>query len=220
MDGIHDMGGMDGFGAIPIERDEPVFHAPWEGRVWALNTALGALGKWNIDAGRYTLELLDPALYLSSTYYQRWLYRTENMLVEHDMVSREELETPPGARDVTPQGTPLTIAEILANRRQDRSARVAEDITAKFKAGDHIRARNIHPKGHTRIPRYVRGKAGVIDRDHGVFIFPDTNAVFAGKTPQHLYSVQFTAREIWGADAAGTDKVYVDMWDHYLEARE
>jgi nitrile hydratase len=166
------------------------------------------------------LELLDPALYLSSTYYQRWLYRTENMLVEHDMVSREELETPPGARDVTPQGTPLTIAEILANRRQDRSARVAEDITAKFKAGDHIRARNIHPKGHTRIPRYVRGKAGVIDRDHGVFIFPDTNAVFAGKTPQHLYSVQFTAREIWGADAAGTDKVYVDMWDHYLEARE
>lgn len=111
----------------------------------------------------------------------------------------------------------MTIAEILANRREERSARVDEDIPARFQAGDPIRARNIHPKGHTRIPRYVRGRKGVIDRDHGVFIFPDTNAVFAGKTPQHLYSVQFTAREIWGEEAAANDKVYVDMWDDYLE---
>jgi nitrile hydratase len=218
MDGIHDMGGMDGFGVIPIERDEPVFHAPWEGRVWALNTALGAWGKWNIDAGRYTLEQLDPALYLSSSYYQRWLYRTENMLVDHDMVSRAELETPPEDRKTEFGGEPLKLDEILARRQKTRSARVDEDVPANFQVGDDIRARNIHPMGHTRIPRYVRGRAGVIDRDHGVFIFPDTHAVFAGAKPQHLYSVRFTARELWGPDAADGDRIYLDMWDDYLEA--
>jgi len=217
MDGIHDMGGMDGFGPIPIEQDEPIFHSPWEGRVWALNTALGAIGNWNVDAGRYLLEQMDPALYLGSSYYQRWLYRTEDILVAHDMVSRAEIETPPELRDTVKQGTPLGIDEVLARRRADRSARVDEDIAAKFTAGEKIRARNIHPKGHTRIPRYVRGKAGVIDRDHGVFIFPDTHAVFAGQKPQHLYSVSFTARAIWGDDASTVDKVYVDMWDDYLE---
>ena len=217
MDGIHDMGGMDGFGPIPIERDEPIFHAAWEGRVWALNTALGAIGNWNIDASRYTLEQMGPALYLASSYYQRWLYRTENILVAHDMVSRAEIETPPEQRATVKQGEPLGIEEILEQRRTERSARVDADIPAQFQAGDKIRARNIHPKGHTRIPRYVRGKAGVIDRDHGVFIFPDTHAVFAGQKPQHLYSVCFTAREIWGDEASAVDKVYVDMWDDYLE---
>ena len=218
MDGIHDMGGMDGFGPIPIEPDEAVFHAPWQVRMWALNTALGAWGKWNIDAGRYTLEQLDPALYLSSSYYHRWLYRTENILVDHDMVSREELATPPEERMVERQGEPLAVEEILARQRKARSARVDENIPPRFKAGDQIRARNIHPKGHTRIPRYIRGRAGVIDRDHGVFIFPDTNAVFAGNKPQHLYSVKFSAREIWGPEASAVDKVYLDMWDDYLEA--
>ncbi|MBT7759892.1 MAG: nitrile hydratase subunit beta, partial [Rhodospirillaceae bacterium] len=113
MDGIHDMGGMDGFGPIPIEQDEPVFHAPWEGRVWALNAALGALGKWNIDAGRYTMEQLDPALYLQSIYYQRWLYRTENILIAHDMVTREELDTPPAQRQVEKDGQGLAVEEIF-----------------------------------------------------------------------------------------------------------
>ena len=217
MDGIHDMGGMDGFGPIPIEQDEPVFHAPWEGRVWALNSALGALGKWNIDAGRYTMERLDPALYLQSAYYQRWLCRTENILIAHDMVTRQELESPPERCKVKSQGWALSVDEIFARQRQARSARVDEDVAAQFKVGETVRARNIHPKGHTRIPRYVRGKTGVIDRDHGVFIFPDTNAVFAGKKPQHLYSVRFSAQEIWGPDTASADKVYVDMWDDYLE---
>ncbi len=217
MDGIHDMGGMDGFGPIPIEEDEPVFHAPWEGRVWAMNTALGAWGKWNIDAGRYTLEQLDPALYLSSSYYQRWLYRTENILVDHGMVSRAEIETPPGDRDVERLHEPLALDEIVTRHRQARSARLDDDVPPRFKPGERVRARNIHPPGHTRIPRYVRGKTGVIVLDHGVFVFPDTNAVFAGKTPQHLYSVQFTAREIWGPTASAVDKIHVDMWDDYLE---
>ncbi len=217
MDGIHDMGGMDGFGPIPIKNKEPVFHATWEARVWAMNTALGAWGEWNIDAGRYTLEQLDPALYLSSSYYQRWLYRTENLLVDHGLVSREEIETLPANRKTKNSREPLSLDEILTRQRNTRSARLNDDVAPRYHMGDQVRARNIHPKGHTRIPRYVRGRLGVIDRDHGVFIFPDTNAVFAGKRPQHLYSVCFTAREIWGTKAVVTDKVYVDMWDEYLE---
>ena len=217
MDGIHDMGGMDGFGPIPIKNKEPVFHATWEARVWAMNTALGAWGEWNIDAGRYTLEQLDPALYLSSSYYQRWLYRTENLLVDHGLVSREEIETLPANRKTKNSREPLSVDEILTRQRNTRSARLNDDVAPRYHMGDQVRARNIHPKGHTRIPRYVRGRLGVIDRDHGVFIFPDTNAVFAGKRPQHLYSVCFTAREIWGTKAVVTDKVYVDMWDDYLE---
>ena len=217
MDGIHDMGGMDGFGPIPIKNKEQVFHATWEARVWAMNTALGAWGEWNIDAGRYTLEQLDPALYLSSSYYQRWLYRTENLLVDHGLVSREEIETPPANRDTKNSREPLSLDDILTRQRNTRSARLNDDVAPRYHMGDQVRARNIHPKGHTRIPRYVRGRLGVIDRDHGVFIFPDTNAVFAGKRPQHLYSVCFTAREIWGTEAVITDKVYVDMWDDYLE---
>ena len=217
MDGIHDMGGMDGFGPIPIKNKEPVFHATWEARVWAMNTALGAWGEWNIDAGRYTLEQLDPALYLSSSYYQRWLYRMENILVVHGLVSREEIETPPANRNTKKSREPLSLDDILTRQRNTRSARLNDDVAPRYHMGDQVRARNIHPKGHTRIPRYVRGRLGVIDRDHGVFIFPDTNAVFAGKRPQHLYSVCFTAREIWGTKAVVTDKVYVDMWDDYLE---
>jgi len=218
MDGIHDMGGMDGFGPIPIKEKEPVFHAVWEARVWAMNTALGAWGVWNIDAGRYTLEQLDPALYLSSSYYQRWLYRTENLLVDHDLVSRKEIETPPAQRQIKKLQEPLSLDEILIRQSRARSARLDEEISPKFCVGDPIRVRNIHPEGHTRVPRYVRGKIGVVDKDHGVFIFPDTNAVFEGKSPQHLYSIRFEAGELWGAKAVAQDKVYVDMWDDYLEA--
>ncbi|MBT3369938.1 MAG: nitrile hydratase subunit beta [Rhodospirillaceae bacterium] len=217
MDGIHDMGGMDGFGPIPIEQDEPVFHAPWEGRMWALNAALGALGHWNIDAGRYALEQMNPALYLNSSYYLRWLYRTEDILVAHEMVSREEIETPPGQRQVEKQAEPLSHAEIVARARAAKSARSDVDVTAGFKAGDLVRARNIHPTGHTRLPRYVRGRTGLIEKDYGVFVFPDTRAVFAGDKPQHLYSVSFTAQELWGEEAAAKDKVYLDIWDDYLE---
>lgn len=215
MDGIHDMGGMDGFGPIPIEVDEPVFHGEWEGRVYAMNTAIGAWGKWNIDAGRYGIEQMDPAHYLASSYYERWLHRTSIMLVEHGMISREELNG-----DATPAGPsfqPRTAEEIFELQRKNRSARVDEDIAPKFKAGDKILVRNIHPKGHTRVPRYVRGRSGVIDRDHGVFIFPDTHALFQGKNPQHIYSVRFTAQELWGPDAPSQDKLYLDLCDDYMD---
>ena len=215
MDGIHDMGGMDGVGPIPIERDEPVFHAEWEGRLYAINSAMSAWGEWNIDAGRACMERLAPVVYLQSPYYQRWLYRMENLLVERGMVTPAELASG------TPEGRsrePLSTEDVFERLRAARSARVDQPVEAKFKVGDAVLVRNIHPTGHTRTPRYARGRRGVIDRDHGVFIFPDTHAEFKGESPQHLYSVRFTSRELWGPEAAQSDKVYLDMWDDYLDA--
>ena len=109
---------------------------------------------------------------------------------------------------------PDAIPAILA---KGKSARLPDPVPPKFKPGDAVVARNIHPAGHTRVPLYVRGRRGVVDRDHGVFLFPDTHAAFQGQSPQHVYSVRFTARELWGPDAAAGDCLYLDLWDDYLD---
>jgi len=218
MNGIHDMGGMHGMGPIRHEENEPVFHAPWEGRVYAINRAIGAWGKWNIDAGRHGIELLPPADYLRMSYYEKWLARNVELLVQHGLVTRQEMESgkpAPGSPKATPALTPDTARAAAARRgsymRPDAPAK------ARFQTGQHVRARNINPVGHTRLPRYARGKAGTIFRHHGIFVFPDTNAHFLGEQPQHLYSVRFGARELWGDGASPHDSVYLDLWDSYLE---
>lgn len=217
MNGIHDMGGMQDMGPVQPEKNEPVFHQPWEGRVFALNQALGAWRKWNIDASRHQRELIPPADYLRMSYYEKWLTALMELLVNRGLVTRAELEsgTPEaGSPKATPPVTAETVAALLA---QGKPVRRDVPVAARFKAGQHVRARNINPTGHTRLPRYARGKVGTVERDHGVFVFPDTNAHFLGEKPQHLYSVRFTARELWGEEAAPRDAVYVNLWDDHLE---
>lgn len=220
MNGIHDMGGMHGFGPVIPEENEPVFHETWEGRVFALNNAMGAWRKWSIDASRFAKEVMPPREYLRASYYERWLWGLENLLVDHGFITREELDRrrdrPPMAAPPLPGALRATdVPRFLWNRR---AARLDDQVPPQFKVGDLVVARNIHPVGHTRIPRYVRGRQGVIDRDHGVFIFPDTYAPGLGKKPQHVYSVRFTARELWGTAASPNDRVYADLWDDYLDA--
>jgi nitrile hydratase len=218
MNGIHDMGGMHGMGPIRREDNEPVFHETWEGRVYAINRALGAWGKWNIDAGRHGIELLPPADYLRMSYYEKWLVRNMALLVKSGLVTEQELESgkaAPGSAKLTP---PLMAAAVpAAAARRGSYMRPDADAKARFQVGDPVRARKINPEGHTRLPRYARGRAGVVARHHGIFVFPDTNAHFQGEQPQHLYSVQFTARELWGDAASARDSVYIDLWDSYLE---
>jgi len=217
MNGIHDMGGMQDMGPIHEERNEPVFHEPWEGRVFALRRAMGAWGKWNIDATRYAIELVQPVDYLRMSYYERQFAAFLEMLVQHDFVTRAELESSvpaAGSATVTPALT-VEKANILFTKGVPASRNVR--VAPRFKAGQSVRARNINPVGHTRLPRYARGKIGTIHRDHGVFVFPDTNAHFLGEKPQHVYSVRFAAGELWGEQAAFQDSVYVNMWDDYLE---
>ena len=217
MNGIHDMGGMQDMGPIRYEKNQPVFHAPWEGRAFALTLAAAAWHKWNIDAGRHQIELIAPADYLRMSYYERWTERLRELLVKTGLVTREEIESgkpAPGSPKATP---PLTADKVPAMLRSGEAASRKVPITPRFKAGQRVRARNINPTGHTRLPRYARGKLGTIHLDHGVYVFPDSNAHFLGEKPQHVYSVRFAARELWGEQAAPQDSVYVDMWDDYLE---
>jgi nitrile hydratase subunit beta len=219
MNGVHDMGGMHGMGPIEHEQNEPVFHEPWEGRVYAITRLLRAGGgRQNLDNSRFQIEQLPPAEYLRMSYYEKWLARLLNMVVNLGVVTREEIEsgTPAaGAARVTPAVTAAMVPALVARRN---SARRDGAVAPRYKVGQHVRARNMNPTGHTRLPRYARGKRGVVHLDHGVFVFPDSNAAFLGEKPQHVYSVRFTARELWGEQASPRDFVYLDMWDDYLES--
>jgi nitrile hydratase beta subunit len=217
MNGIHDMGGMHGMGPVQYEKNEPVFHARWESRVYALAIAMGAWRKWNIDASRYSREVIPPAEYLRMSYYEKWYAGLIRLLINSNLVTHTEVESgvpAPGSAKAIPPFTASKIATMIATH-----INASRDVGAspRFQSGQRVRARNMHPVGHTRLPRYARGKFGTIERDHGVFVFPDTNSQFLGEKPQHVYSVRFAARELWGEQAAPRDSVYLDMWDDYLE---
>ena len=217
MNGIHDMGGMQDMGPVQHEKNEPVFHAEWEGRVFAMFLAAGAWHRWNLDAFRYTREVLPPVDYLTVSYYEQWLSGLVRLLVNRGLLTSEEVESGKPAKGtvkVTPPLTPDKIPAALPNRIH---AQRDVNVAPRFQAGQRVRAHNINPVGHTRLPRYARGRYGTIHKDHGVFVLPDTNAMFAGENPQHVYSVRFMARELWGTKAPEKDSVYIDMWDDYLE---
>jgi nitrile hydratase subunit beta len=213
--GIHDMGGMPDTGSIRLEENEPVFHEPWEARLFAIWRVLLTWGKWKTT--RVAIESIQPADYLRMTYYERVLAALSDLLVDTKMISAAELES-----GVPDSGTmrlvpPLRAAQVPAWIAQGVPGRPDITVTPHFRVGQRVRARNINPAGHTRLPRYIRGKVGTVERDYGVFAFPDTWVYFLEDKPQHLYAVRFTARELWGDRAHANDVVYVDVWDDYLE---
>jgi nitrile hydratase subunit beta len=211
MNGIHDMGGMDGFGPVVPEQNEPVFHADWERRMYAIALPVMRAIQANPDEYRHAIERIPPAQYLASSYYERWIAAIETLLVERGIVTREELIA---------KQAPSVDPNLIANAPPARGPAAVKDKSAnpraRFAKGARVRARNINPTGHTRLPRYVRGKAGVVARDWGVFVFADTNAHHAGEKRQHCYSVAFDGRELWGK-SANRDRVFIDLWEDYLE---
>ena len=217
MNGVHDMGGMDGFGKVEPESNEPVFHAPWEARVMAMNRAMGATGAWNIDMSRFSREMLPPDVYLGSSYYRKWYLGLEQMLLERGLVDADEVAA---GRALRP-GKPLKrgnfgVADVGRIMTRGSFTRPAQ-APARFKPGDRVRAKNIHPAGHTRLPRYVRGHVGVIERVQGSHVFPDSAASGQGENPQWLYTVRFEGRELWGADADPSVKISVEAFEPYLD---
>lgn len=213
MNGIHDMGGMRGFGRVVPEENEPVFHAPWEGRLLALRGQVGRFGG-NIDLRRHLIEQVPPARYLAASYYERWL---DSTLVYCELLglitARERGAVDSGRVSAERDHRRVRPARPPAHANYARPL----DAAPLFAIGQTVRARNIHPQGHTRLPRYARGKSGTITADHGGFVFPDTNASMKGETPARLYTVRFSARELWGADANPKDTVSLDLWEPYLE---
>jgi len=217
MNGVHDMGGLQCMGPIRAEKDEPVFHERWESRVFALARSMGAWGKWNIDASRFQREQIPPAEYLRMSYYEIWFTGLIELLVSKGLVTREEVtrgHPDPATQPARPALTLDKVAPLVA--RGSPADRVSQ-AAPRFQVGQSVRARNMQPRGHTRLPRYARARQGTIERVHGVFVFPDTNSAFQGEQPQPLYSVKFAARELWGPDAAARDNVYIDLWEDYLE---
>jgi nitrile hydratase beta subunit len=216
MNGVHDMGGMDGFGKVEPEPDEPVFHAAWEARVMAMNRAMGATGAWNIDMSRFSREMLAPDVYLASSYYRKWLLGLEKILLERALVDADEIAAGHALRPGKPLKRKFTAADIDRVLTRGSFGRPAS-APACFKPGARVRAKNINPLTHTRLPRYVRGHIGVVERVHGCHVFPDTVAVGKGEQPQWLYTVCFDARELWGDDADPTAKVSIEAFEPYLE---
>jgi len=217
MNGVHDMGGMQDMGPIQYEKNEPVFHARWEGRVRALAHAMAAWGKWNLDADRFEGELIPPGEYLRESYYERWFAVLVALMVKHGLVTTAEVESGMPATGSPKATPPLHAAGVLPVLTTGAVSNRDVPVAPHFKVSQPVRTRNMNPTGHTRLPRYARGKLGTIERDYGVFVFPDTNAEFLGEKPQHVYSVRFAARELWGEQAKPQDAVYLDLWDDYLE---
>ena len=217
MNGVHDMGGMHGMGPVMHESNEPVFHDEWERRVLALGLGTISWGAWSVDAYRHQIELIPPGDYLSFSYYQKWFVALSELLVKTGVLTRAELESGVADRSFARKVPTLTAENMVAMVTHGALASRDVPVAPRFHSGQHVRARNINPVGHTRLPRYARGKVGTIARDYGVFLFPDTNAHGLGEKPQHVYSVRFGAQELWGETAVAQDCVYVDLWDDYLE---
>jgi nitrile hydratase subunit beta len=217
VNGIHDLGGLHGFGAIAAERDEPPFHEMREGGAAAMVDIMTVPPGFTVDRFRYLRETLRPDLYLTQSYYEQWLYMAEQAMLEAGMISAGGLAR--GKAKVGSGGRNDAVrADVVWNFLHDRgNSSRALSGAPRFAIGQRVRARNVQPEGHTRLPRYARGRLGLVTHHHDGHVFPDASAHGKGDAPKHLYTVAFTARELWGAAANTRDTVNLDLWESYLE---
>lgn len=217
MNGVHDMGGMHGFGPVIREEDEPLYHAAWEARVQAIMRFAIWNDAFNLDAFRYGIEQMAPAHYLRSTYYERWLATIEYNLVKAGVITPDELDAWTEHARSEPDAAPRPTAGRPAWGMPVFTTEPLPPLAPRFAVGDAVVTRNMHPAHHTRLPRYARGKRGVINIVHGPQVFADTNAHGLGQNPQVVYNVRFDARELWGDSAEPNQTVSIDLWESYLE---
>lgn len=224
MNGPHDLGGRHGFGPVVVEDDEPVFHFDWERAVFGLQLACGGRGLYAGDEIRFRIEQMDPVHYLASSYYEHWLAGLEQTLIDKGIVDRATLERriaeieQSGSVARTPvEGTSSETAELLQLFRAGSWTDEESDAPPRFRSGDRVRTRTMSPRGHTRLPQYVRGKEGVVCAVYPSLVFPDSNAVGAGTNPQHVYNVEFSREELWGPDGDPGMMLRIDLWESYLE---
>jgi nitrile hydratase subunit beta len=216
MDSIHDMGGMHGFGKVEPEPNEPVFHEAWEGHALALNRAMGYTGVYTIDESRASIESMPPDVYLTSSYYKKWAMGLEKRVIGLGLAGADEIAAGHALRPGKPLRRKLTAADVPNSLSRGSYARPAQ-AAARFKPGDRVRTKIIHPDTHTRLPRYARGRVGVVEALRGCHVYPDTVAIGQGENPQWLYTVLFEGRELWGDGAEPTLKVSIEAFEPYLD---
>jgi nitrile hydratase beta subunit len=216
MNGPHDMGGTQSVAALVPERDEPVFHAEWERRAFAVTVAMGATGTWNLDMARSARESLPPAQYLASSYYRIWFEALQKLLLAKGLVAADEIRD--GKATQAPAANVRTLAadRVASAMAKGSPTQREAAAAARFEVGDSVRTRNMHPATHTRLPRYCRGRRGEVVAVRGVHVFPDTHALGLGEQPQWLYTIEFAATELWGPDTTASS-VCVDCWESYLQ---
>jgi nitrile hydratase beta subunit len=217
VNGAHDMGGADGFGAILAEPHEPIFHAEWERRVLALTLAMGATGEWTLDATRFARENRPPVEYLAMTYYEIWLAGLERLLIDHGLATPDELAAGRSLQPPKPVKRALDAADVPGALSRGSPTNRDAPRAARFGVGDRVRTKHMHPLTHTRLPRYARGHIGTVTHLHGCHVFPDANAHGNGEDPQWLYTVSFAVQELWGADGDPSVTVSVDAFEAYVE---
>lgn len=217
---VHDMGGMHGFGSIPLEDNEPLFHAAWEARVLGMMmTSMGLFGV-TLDNVRSRMEHIPPPTYLKVGYYDKWLITLEELAVEKNLLSKDELTALAEGEEVPLPKTmePIPTEGIIGFMATGATSARQIETKAQFQVGGTVRAKNLNVDGHTRLPRYVRGHVGTIIADCGGQVYPEVSARLEGDGPERLYTIQFTARELWGAEANAKDTVCIDLWEPYLES--
>ena len=216
MNSIHDMGGMHGFGPVEREENEPVFHAAWEGRAFAIGNIAGAALGFTVDQKRHAQERMGHARYLASSYYERWIKAVETLALELGVIDPDELaDGRVRKRDIEPVYK-LACERVELALRKGRSKRRDLNIEPRFAAGEEVRTINTNPSGHTRLPRYARDRQGTVLRNHGIFVFADSLGNGGDEAPQHVYAVRFEGRELWGAGSEPALAVHLDLFESYL----
>lgn len=225
MNGVHDLGGVHGLGPVIREGNDEAHHSAWEKRAQAIGYIMTRTGVYNIDEFRFARESMPPAHYLAARYFERTLFAIEKNLVEKGIVTEEAVSARARELSITADKGPPRVGGTTPSHQLERFLplrrdlpRVTLDMPPRFRAGDGVVTRNLNPKGHTRLPRYARGKRGVIDRLHGPQVFPDASAHGLGQRPQYLYSVRFNGRELWGEESDPNSVVHLDLWESYLAA--
>lgn len=216
MNGAQDLGGMQGFGPVRPETDEPVFHADWERRVFALAVGMGASGAWNIDQSRHARESMPPAEYLRASYYEIWFEGMKRLLLERGLVQADELDTGKMRHAPLPLSSKLRAQDVAARLARGWPYERKPEGRARFAVGDRVRTAVGAPRGHTRLPRYARGRVGEVVALHGAHVYPDSHAAGRGEDPQWLYTVRFDAAELWGRDTTAAS-ISLNCWEPYLE---
>ena len=210
-----DLGGTTGHGPIVHEPEGVVFHHDWEAKALALTVAAGASGAWNIDVSRRYRETLPD--YADLTYYEIWTAGLERLVVERGLVTDEELAVGHAITEPAEIRGVLTADRVATAMATGSSVEREPSAPARFAVGDRVRTRAGHVDHHTRLPGYVAGRVGTVERVHGAHVFPDTHAHDLGEQPEWLYNVVFDATDLW-ADAAPGQRVSVDAWESYLSS--